>query len=1235
MGAFRRLVLVWLVSVCGVLAGGLVLECAGALAAQTRVLEAGFGPDGTAASSFGQPTAVGVDQATGDVYVADVAAETVQKFDSAHEPSPFTGVAANILAGKLTGFAFHPTESQMAVDSTTHDFYVVAGSSSLRAYQSDGEPALFTAGPGVGTNEIGGFGELCGVAVDANGDLYAGDYSSGVSVYAPSGELLVSFAAPGACNLAVDSHGTVYVDRYLGSVVKFSPSVFPVTGATVYGEAGTVDETPAWGIAVDPVSNDLLVDEHTQVAEYQEGGARIGTFGGSGMGALTASAGIAVNAATGRVYVSDTGGQRQVEVFGPPVVVPEVITSAASGVQPHGAELHGSVNPGGIQLSACRFDYGTSTGYGQSVPCVPPAASIPPDANAHAVSAVVAGLTPGAVYHYRLEASNAGCGVCTSFGNDATLQTPPPPSIDSATATNLTATSVDLGARINPNGADTTYHFEWGTSTSYGTSIPAPDADIGAGTSDVTVGVHLSGLTENTTYHWRVVARNESTTTSVDHTFVYDTTGGGLPDGRAYEMVTPAQKNGTLIGRLGFALTPDVSEDGSRVVLSSIQCFANAQSCNANRVLEGEPYLFSRTSGGWVTTALAPPAALFEANTSERVSADAGTALFAAPKPPAHEEEDWYAREPDGSIVDVGPVFSPTLSQEYRLNLEPINSGNTAETADLSHVIQESIPVWPSFDATVVAEHYHESLYEYVGGGASQPVLVGVTGPVGSTDLISICGTNLANATGSTPGTLSADGGTVFFTARACGSGSGANAGVPVPAETLYARIDESRTVLISGRSPLGCTNATGCATSPAGNAIFVGASADGSRVFFLDAQQLTDSASEGSMNLYEYDFASPAGHNLVAVSAGASGGGGPMVQGAVAVSGDGSHVYFVASSVLSGAANGEGQVAVEGASNLYVFERDARYPEGHVAFVAVLSGSDGFLWAEPDSHANVTPDGRFLVFLSYGRLTADDTSTSSARQVFRYDAQTGALVRVSIGNAGFNDNGNAGLGDAFIVPAGAGVFSRAGAARSDPSMSNDGSFVFFESPVGLTPGALNDVQIGTPERGVQYAENVYEYHEGHVYLISDGRDVSAAHMTACEPSGGTSSSVCLIGASGSGGDVFFSTADRLVAGDTDTQGDVYDARICTAGDPCVASAAPQVSCVGEACHGTPPSAPSAPGAGSAVFSGPGNLAPPAKAVVKHRAKRRAKRHRAKRRPALKRRARQSKGHRQSRAGGR
>lgn len=537
--------------------------------------------------------------------------------------------------------------------------------------------------------------------------------------------------------------------------------------------------------------------------------------------------------------------------------------------------------------------------------------------------------------------------------------------------------------------------------------------------------------------------------------------------------------------------------------------------------------------------------------------------------------------------------------------------------------MSETTEDWP-FDATTGPG---ETLYEYTGTGNSQPVLVGVTGPAGSTDLISTCGTLLGRGSIEFTNALSADGGTVFFTAEECASGSGANAGVPVPANAVYARIDRARTVLVSGRSPLGCTSAQ-CLASPVGAAAYQNASIDGSKVFFTSTQQLTNGASEDNSgdtalgrgcskttgangcNLYEYDFNAPAGDNLIDVSAGDTSGGGPRVQGVMAVSSDGSHVYFVAKGVLTGAANSQGQSALDEVDNLYVFERDASHPEGHVAFVATLSESDFREWYAPSSTvANVTPDGRFLVFRSHGALTADDSSTTGAAQVFRYDAQTGELTRLSIGENGFNDGGNAGTAaaEASIVSSFYASL-HGGPARADPTMSHDGAYVFFQSPVALTPHALDEVQIGTMERGQPvYAQNVYEWHASQVYLISDGRDVSEERGA---------SAVKLLGSDATGANVFFATADQLAVQDTDTELDVYDARICTSGEPCVVPSAPPPPCQGEACHGTPGVAPPAPGAATVTFAGPGNLAPAQATVVKPRAKHKtkAKRRKAKRR---------------------
>jgi hypothetical protein len=312
----------------------------------------------------------------------------------------------------------------------------------------------------------------------------------------------------------------------------------------------------------------------------------------------------------------------------------------------------------------------------------------------------------------------------------------------------------------------------------------------------------------------------------------------------------------------------------------------------------------------------------------------------------------------------------------------------------------------------------------------------------------------------------------------------------------------------------------------------------------------------------------------------------------------------------------------------LYVYERDASYPTGRIAFIASLPGADAVqggrvsVWSGGFFLEDVTPDGRVLVFTSHGALTADAAGSRGAEQVFRYDASTGVLVRISVGEGGFNDNGNAGVGNARIVAAAAATpLGRLGSPRGDPTMSHDGSFVFFESPVALTPGAVDDVQLGTSSEThePEYVQNVYEWHEGHVFLISDGRDVSTSKSVPCEEH---HSSVCLLGTDATGRNVFFTTADPLVPEDGDTAIDVYDARVCTANEPCIAPAVAPASCQGEACHGTPGGAPGAVSATTAVFSGLGNLVPSNTQVVKPKArakkpkagkhKLRAKKHRAK-----------------------
>jgi len=88
-------------------------------------------------------------------------------------------------------------------------------------------------------------------------------------------------------------------------------------------------------------------------------------------------------------------------------------------------------------------------------------------------------------------------------------------------ATGVKATAGQLNGTVNPEGLETTYHFEYGTTTSYGTKVPVPDAKVGSGTSNQTVSQSITGLQMEATYHYRLVATNSTgTTDGEDHVFV-------------------------------------------------------------------------------------------------------------------------------------------------------------------------------------------------------------------------------------------------------------------------------------------------------------------------------------------------------------------------------------------------------------------------------------------------------------------------------------------------------------------------------------------------------------------------------------------------------------------------------------------------------------------------------------------------------------------------------------------
>src|ERR1019366_2610780 len=114
------------------------------------------------------------------------------------------------------------------------------------------------------------------------------------------------------------------------------------------------------------------------------------------------------------------------------------------------------------------------------------------------------GLSPKTVYHFQVVASTSGG---TSYGGDLTFKTttaaPSLPSVQTLTATGITTTAATANGSVNPNGASSTFYFEYGTTTSYGATTPSGNTAVA-----ISVSGPITGLTPNTPYHYRFVAFN-------------------------------------------------------------------------------------------------------------------------------------------------------------------------------------------------------------------------------------------------------------------------------------------------------------------------------------------------------------------------------------------------------------------------------------------------------------------------------------------------------------------------------------------------------------------------------------------------------------------------------------------------------------------------------------------------------------------------------------------------------
>jgi hypothetical protein len=855
-----------------------------------------------------------------------------------------------------------------------------------------------------------------------------------------------------------------------------------------------------------------------------------------------------------------------------------VITEPATAVTPTSATLNGKFdidNEGGGATSY-YFEYGPTTAYGSRT-AVPPGTSVGSAPGTMTVSKTVE-VNKGIRYHYRIVVTND---LGTTFGADQEFKTPQEPQIASLTSSEVTATTAKLIATINPNGSETKYHFEYGTTPSYGQVQPIPDEAIGSGEKPVQVSQQLTNLEVGATYHFRVVASNQwGETASGDQTFAFFTANcpnahvrqesgaAYLPDCRAYELVSPeiagsvqlfpGQGLGPIVTE--FIPHPQPSNTGLATSPSRFAFWGGIGQINGTNPpnITQDLYVSTRTSSGWVThypglaasTSFGSGGTHCSANMALCENYDVEDPLHIAPEDTGSNGP--YVFDANQNSVAVGRF--PTMIEEVPGGEEFIGRG--VASADYSHFAfgTNNVEFAPGGLTTAPGSAYDNDvaantatiISKLPGGGNIPQDPLGCTNEGGKQRQ---CQDEFIRIQA-----VSTDGSNVLMSTWAKHEGEFPNKNEETGVSDTFIRKD----VHLYMHTPAANYNIT---EGPGAGyrAHFVSMNRDGTRVYFTSDEQVTADDTDNSVDLFEWEEASGEVRRLSTGSIGEAGNTDECNVGWVEGCGvqtvdetidrfqpgeeefytpdnfnsQTGEIYFYSPEQLDG---GKG---LANQRNLYVFRNGA--PQ----FVTTLSA------ASPAARMNVAPDGAHMAFVTSAEGVTG-YENQGTRQMYVYEPE-GA-------------NGEPNMLCASCVPSGGPPAGSTIAAQNGLFMANDGR-AFFATKTALVPFDTNG------------KIDVYEYTEGRPQLISSG-------TASTDTWGGglliyPSMTVGLEGVSADGTDVYFSTFDTLVPQDRNGEFiKFYDAR--TGGGFPFQAPAPPCKAADE-CHGTGSVGPASPQVGTAA----------------------------------------------------
>jgi hypothetical protein len=837
--------------------------------------------------------------------------------------------------------------------------------------------------------------------------------------------------------------------------------------------------------------------------------------------------------------------------------VKDLTTTAATEITPTGATLNGTLDPDGLDTTF-YFQWGKDSLYGQAVPLPPgdPVGSAAPGAKA--VGAKLEDLERGTTYHFRIVATN-NTGVTT--GLDQTFATPQPPSINSFSSTNVTATSADLIATINPNGYDTNYRFEYGTTAEYGSVAPVPDGELAASTASEGVTASIASL-RGVTYHFRLIAENEWGETKTEdqtfdfnppfscpnHTLRQQTGAAYLPDCRGYELVSAGNAGGSALFPQG-PVAPYASSPARFAYFGLLNAIPGSGEPQ-NSGISGDLYIASRTSGGWVTKYVGIPGYQSVGQSGPpggEYNVGAESTEFVLPDRSMNRILVWDRAQ--STFFRVGTLegsYAPHVfdNEGHFLNRLPTNLAAVPDSeVDMSEGgFQGSVRITPTLS------HYFFSSINtaFAEGGLTAPPGSAYDNDTGSGDVTIVSKTAAGNPIprDSAGGVaeefirlpaVSDDGSHILMSTAAAGG-----------TKHLYMRVDHLITYDVSADQAMVNQGVR-----------FEGMTSDGSTVYFTTNKTLTADDTDTSRDLYMWsestdsvtrisdsgnlpgntDACSPAsewtsGCNVEVVAVTAQNEFGEKMKVDTSMSSDSGDIYFYSPELLDGARGFANK------RNLYV------YRDGAVHHVATLDPNS------PAVRINVSPSGSHMAVITATRLTS--YNNNSQREMYTYDPIARSLTCVS------------------CLPSGAAPGANVQGSKNGLFMSDDGR-AFFSTRDSLVSQDANGIV------------DVYEYVVGRPQLISSG--------TGDNPGKG-GQAIGLIGVSADGTDAYFSTFETLVGQDENgAQLKFYDAR--TNGGflfnepptPCVAA---------DECHGADSAPPPSIEVGTAAGLGSGgNLKPP------------------------------------------